>query len=71
MQHTTVAKQSHILVKDSATISISAERYESQSNLMNIHMMNRVQKPLLLTQLHRPGKIPCNKGVKFLRGNHK
>lgn len=71
MQHTTVAKQNRILVKDSAIISISAERYESQNNIMNIRMMNRDQKPLLLTKLHRLGKIPCNKGAKLLQGNHR
>lgn len=59
MQHTAVAKQSHTLVKGSASISISADRYESQNNFMN--MMNRAQKPLLLTKLHRLGKVPCNK----------
>lgn len=47
VQHTTVAKQSHTLVKSTAIISISAERYESQNNLMNIHVMNIAQKPLL------------------------
>lgn len=71
IQHATVGKHSHILLKDNTIFnSIFSWDTRSRMTFCTFRWWTELrQKPSLPTRLYRLGKIPSDKKVKFLREN--